>query len=79
MAYFTFTFRNTNPDQTFQVLDLKDTSRNPIFNGPVNHNDSSTPIQCWVGSDNKGRVQLNGSVSAALLEDIEYDGFQFDY
>jgi len=76
---YKFVFVNTNPDQTFQVTDQIDTSHNPIFSGAVNHGDTSPPIHCWVGSDGKCKVQVDGTVSGIRVQDIDNDGFQFNY
>jgi hypothetical protein len=80
MAYITFTFTNTQFDQTVQVTDLIDTTRNPIFNAPMNKGDVSPAIQCWAGADSKGSVSVQGSVGIGLgQQTIAGDGDHFDY
>jgi hypothetical protein len=79
MAYFNFTFENTQNDQTFVVEDQKDTSKNPIFAGPVNHGDFSPPIACWTSADGKGRVAIQGSSGVKKLYDIRSDGDSVRY
>lgn len=46
LATLTFSFTNSQADQTIQVLDLIDTTHNLIFNQPMNYNDESGPMQC---------------------------------
>lgn len=79
MAYISFTFENTNGDQTFEYDDEIDTTRNPIVVGPINSGDTSGPLQCWAGGDGKGKITLRGSVGPALYEDIDRDGYNFRY
>ncbi len=70
MAYITFQFENSNADQTFTVLDQIDASKNPIFRGPVNHNEISGEIECWKGGDGKGRVTIQGDMGPLYAFDI---------
>lgn len=79
MAYFGFTFENTNDGQTFTVMDQIDSSKNPIFHGPVNHNDSSSSISCWVGDDDKGRVTIQGDHGPLVSFDVTKDGDALSY
>lgn len=74
MAYYTFTFENTNDGQTFTVLDKLDSSKNPIFRGPVNHNQTSPSIRCWVGDHEKGRVSIEGEYGPLVEYDVRDDG-----
>ncbi len=79
MPSMSFTIYNTNEDQSFTVNDLKDTTKNPIWTGAINHNSSSPPIQCWKGSDERGRIEILGSASGDLLADVDDDGAQVRY
>lgn len=79
MAYFTFTFNNTNDDQNFWFDDLIDTAGNPRQIGVVNYDTTSGPQQCWVGEDGNGRIQLNGEQSGPLNMVIDEDNYNFDY
>ena len=79
MPFLNFTFENTNSDQTFTVTDQKDSSRNPIFTGPVNHGDESSSIQCWQGSDGTGRVLISGDASVGQYFDIRTDNDKVRY
>jgi hypothetical protein len=79
MPHLSFTIYNTNDDQSFTVNDLKDTTRNPIWTGAINHNESSPTIQCWKGSDDKGRIEMIGSVSVAQLADVRDEGEEIRY
>jgi hypothetical protein len=79
MAYFKFTFTNAQDDQTFSVTDLVDNTRNPIWSGVLNHNDVSPDIQCWVGSDGKGSVDVKGEHGYLLHHDVDRDDDHFDY
>jgi hypothetical protein len=74
-----FTILNTNDDQVITVNDLKDPTRSPIWNGALNHNDSTPTIQCWKGSDDKGRIEISGSVSSTLQSDVRNDGDEIRY
>ncbi|WP_175952383.1 hypothetical protein [Burkholderia sp. BCC0405] len=79
MSYINFTFENSQDDQTITVTDLIDNSRNPIFVGPINHNDQSSAITCWAGADGHGRVNVRGDKSLGLDQDIDGDGYSFTY
>lgn len=79
MAVYGFSFSNNNPDQVFSFDDQVDTSRNPVAVGFVQAGGSSPLLQCTVGSNGKGRVLLNGTVSGGLSEDISFDGYSFSY
>jgi len=79
MAYISFSFQNSNDDQTFTVSDSIDTSRNPIFQGPINHNEWSPSIQCWAGGDGKGEVVVRGDKGPSLNQEIDKDGDTFSY
>jgi hypothetical protein len=79
MAFYTFTFNNTQDDQTFSYNDTIDVSKNPIVVGAVNKGDTSAPQSCWVGGGGKGNIVLSGNKGAALISDIPNDGYNFDY
>ena len=79
MAYFNFTFTNSNEGQTFIVVDLLDSSRNPIFHAPVNHNATSSSISCWVGDNSKGQVSIQGERGPLVSFDIDSDNQILDY
>ena len=79
MPYLSFTFLNSNDDQTFTVSDEIDVTINPIFSGAVNQNDVSPSIRCWQGSDGKGRVSITGSRGPTVNYDIDRDGDQVTY
>lgn len=78
MATLTFTIENTNQDQVLTVMDLKNSS-NIIFQGPVNHGDTTVLISCWKGSDDRGRIEISGSSSQTQQYDIRTDGEQIRY
>jgi hypothetical protein len=73
MPHLTFRVENTNDDQVITVLDKKNGNAE-IFKEPLNHNEVSHDIQCWQGSDGKGRVEISGSVSVAVLYDVRENG-----
>jgi hypothetical protein len=79
VPFLNFTFENTDSDQAFTVTDQKDNSRNPIFNGPVNHGSESPSIQCWQGSDGNGRVLISGNASVGQYFDIRTDNDEVRY
>ena len=79
MTTISFTFRNTQQDQTIQVLDRIDTTKNPIFSGPLNNGQASDPIQCWADTDGHGNVLVRGDASAGMEQTIDRDGYTFDY
>lgn len=79
MPHLSFTVLNTNDDQVITVNDLKDTTQNPIFQGAVNHDSSTPTLQCWQGSDGKGRIEISGSVSPTLQSDVRSNGDEIRY
>lgn len=79
MAYYTFSFENTNSDQSFTYKDERDDGADEYDVGPINHNDTSPQCRCWVGSDGHGEITLTGSVSGKLHQDILYDEYSFRY
>ncbi len=79
MAYYNFTFNNTNEDQDFLYDDLIDLDSNPHEVGVVNHDTTSETFQCWVGSDGNGKIQLKGKMSGPLNVDVKEDNYNFDY
>lgn len=78
MAYISFSFENTNGDQTFEYFDENENNKQYSV-GPVNHGDTSPPCRCWQGSDDKGRILLKGSEGPAVSFDIRQDGEQIRY
>jgi hypothetical protein len=46
MPYMSFTIYNTNPDQSFTVNDLKDTTKNPIWTGAISRSSARFPSGC---------------------------------
>lgn len=74
-----FQFSNTGADQVFIVNDLLDSTRNPIFNGPVNHGDNSPSIECWQGGNGRGQVNIKGSIGPSQNRDIYDNNEIVDY
>jgi hypothetical protein len=79
MAYYTFTFRNTQDDQSFSFVDEINDVGNPHQIGAVNHDTDSPEQKCWVGGDNKGSITLTGTVGPSVIQEIPNDGYSFDY
>lgn len=79
MPHLSFTVRNTNDDQVITVNDLRDTTQNPIWTGALNHDTTTPNLQCWKGSDDRGRIEIVGSVSIALQADVRNDGDEIPY
>ncbi len=78
MPYLSFRFKNSDPDQTFTVTDQRDSSKT-IFSGAVNEDETSAWIQCWQGSDGKGRVVISGSIGPNYAYDIPEDNYEVSY
>jgi hypothetical protein len=79
MPHLSFTVRNTNDDQVITVTDLRDSTQNPIWTGALNHDTATQTIQCWKGSDDRGQIEISGSVSATLQAEVREDGDEIRY
>jgi hypothetical protein len=77
MTCLTSRSRSGTP-RTIQVFDQIDTSKNPIFNGPLNPWRTSDRIQYWAGSDGNGNVVVQGALSPISRQTIGSDGYTFD-
>jgi len=77
MAYYSFTFTNTNPDQQFSYDDVRNGTTTNV--GTVNHGDTSPLQQCWVGSDGNGEIYLIGSVTGRVHYDLRGDNENLNY
>jgi len=79
MPTLIFQIRNSNDDQIFVVDDLLDPTKNPIFNGPINHGDLSPEISCWQGGNGRGQINIKGSISPSYNKDVYEDTKVLDY